>query len=53
MGRLEGKIAFITGASRGIGVAIARLGAQRGYAVAVNFSRGENDPGTRCDDCST
>jgi NAD(P)-dependent dehydrogenase (short-subunit alcohol dehydrogenase family) len=34
---------IVTGASRGIGVAIARLGAQRGYAVAVNFSRGENE----------
>jgi len=34
---------IVTGASRGIGAAVARLGAQRGYAVAVNFSRGENE----------
>jgi NAD(P)-dependent dehydrogenase (short-subunit alcohol dehydrogenase family) len=30
----------VTGASRGIGAAIARLGAKRGYRVAVNFSTG-------------
>jgi len=30
----------VTGASRGIGAAIARLAAQRGYAVAVNFNSG-------------
>jgi NAD(P)-dependent dehydrogenase (short-subunit alcohol dehydrogenase family) len=29
---------IVTGASRGIGAAIARLAATRGYAVAVNFS---------------
>ena len=34
---------IVTGASRGIGAAIARLGAERGYAVAVNFSRGERE----------
>ena len=28
----------VTGASRGIGAAVAKLAAQRGYAVAVNFS---------------
>ena len=28
---------IVTGASRGIGAAVARLGAARGYAVAVNF----------------
>src|SRR5215470_10383328 len=28
----------VTGASRGIGAAIARLGAKHGYAVAVNFA---------------
>ena len=31
----------ITGASRGIGAATARLAAERGYAVAVNYSTGE------------
>ncbi len=32
---------IVTGASRGIGAAIAKLAAERGYAVAVNFSTGE------------
>ena len=32
-------IVLITGASRGIGAATALLAAQRGYAVAVNFTR--------------
>jgi NAD(P)-dependent dehydrogenase (short-subunit alcohol dehydrogenase family) len=32
---------IVTGASRGIGAAIATLAAERGYAVAVNFSASE------------
>jgi NAD(P)-dependent dehydrogenase (short-subunit alcohol dehydrogenase family) len=31
---------IVTGASRGIGAAIARLAGARGYAVAVNFDKG-------------
>jgi NAD(P)-dependent dehydrogenase (short-subunit alcohol dehydrogenase family) len=34
-------IAFITGSSRGIGAATARLAAQRGYAVAINYLQSE------------
>jgi NAD(P)-dependent dehydrogenase (short-subunit alcohol dehydrogenase family) len=34
---------IVTGASRGIGAAVAGLAAQRGYAVAVNFVHGENE----------
>jgi NAD(P)-dependent dehydrogenase (short-subunit alcohol dehydrogenase family) len=33
------KIALITGASRGIGAATARLAARQGWAVAVNYTR--------------
>jgi len=33
------KVMLITGASRGIGAATARLAAQRGYDVAVNYAR--------------
>ena len=31
------KVLIVTGGSRGIGAATARLGAQRGYAVCVNY----------------
>jgi NAD(P)-dependent dehydrogenase (short-subunit alcohol dehydrogenase family) len=33
----------VTGASRGIGAAIARLAGQRGYSVAVNYCTGETE----------
>jgi NAD(P)-dependent dehydrogenase (short-subunit alcohol dehydrogenase family) len=34
---------IVTGASRGIGAAIATLAGERGYAVAVNFATGEDE----------
>ena len=34
---------IVTGASRGIGAAIARLASKHGWAVAVNFSSGETE----------
>lgn len=34
---------IVTGASRGIGAAVARLGAERGFAVAVNFQTGKSE----------
>jgi NAD(P)-dependent dehydrogenase (short-subunit alcohol dehydrogenase family) len=34
---------IVTGASRGIGAAVARLAGARGWAVAVNFSTGEKE----------
>ena len=35
------KVLLVTGGSRGIGAATARLAAQRGYAVCVNYLRNE------------
>src|SRR5689334_17410572 len=35
------RVLIVTGASRGIGAATARLAAQRGYAVAVNYLRNQ------------
>lgn len=39
MSDLSGKVALITGASRGIGAAIARAMAAAGAAVAINYAR--------------
>src|SRR3954466_9003361 len=37
--RVVDKVLIVTGGSRGIGAATAKLAAQRGYAVCVNYRR--------------
>ncbi len=37
MNNLNNKLALVTGASRGIGAATARLLAERGAGVVINF----------------
>ena len=39
MGRLEGKVAVVTGASQGIGEALARSYAREGAAVVISARR--------------
>lgn len=42
-GELDGKVAFVTGGSRGIGAAIARRLANEGATVAITYSNSKED----------
>lgn len=45
MGKLTGKTAVVTGASKGIGAGIAKAFAKEGANVVVNYARGKEDAG--------
>ncbi len=49
MPELDGRIALVTGGSRGIGAAISRELAAAGAHVAVNYARDAESAGTVCD----
>jgi NAD(P)-dependent dehydrogenase (short-subunit alcohol dehydrogenase family) len=46
-----GKVIVVTGAGRGIGAATAKLAAERGYSVGVNFVRDREAAGRVVDAC--
>ena len=43
MHKLDGKVAIVTGASKGIGAAIAKILASEGAAIVVNFASSQSD----------
>jgi len=49
--KLKGSVAIITGSSSGIGAAVARLFAEHGCHVVINFSRNEKGARTVASDC--
>jgi NAD(P)-dependent dehydrogenase (short-subunit alcohol dehydrogenase family) len=53
MGRLDGKFALVTGASRGIGRAIALSLAHAGASVALNYRSGEAEAQAVADEIAT
>ena len=48
MGLLDGRVALVTGGGRGIGAGISRRLAAEGAAIAVNYSRSEDEAAEIC-----
>ena len=50
MGRIDGKTALVTGASRGIGAAVARQAAVNGARVGLNYFKSRDEAESLADE---
>jgi 3-oxoacyl-[acyl-carrier protein] reductase len=52
MSKLRGKVAVVTGASKGIGAGIAKACGEEGASVVVNYAESRSNHARRSTNCS-